>query len=197
MADCWSCGAERGRAVLCTSCGLIQPVPEGLDYFRALELERRMRLGRDELDRAFRVASKKVHPDRFPRTEPKQRKLALAHTELVNEAYQTLKDPQRRAEYLLELEGLEVASEVERTEDPAFLLALLEKQEAVQMAAEDAELQIIKAETKARSDALFASLEGYFEEGEGEQQQARKALIELRYLRRMLEQISAKEEELF
>lgn len=196
MADCWSCGAERGESIFCGTCGLIQPVAPHLDYFAALGLERHMRLERAALDRAFREASKKVHPDRFPREEAAQRKLALAHTELVNQAYRTLKDPRSRGEYLLSLAGAEVAAETERTEDPAFLMEMLEKQEAVESARDADTVDGLKIEARARYEALLDRVARYFDEGEGSLEGARAALVELRFVRRMLDQIALVEQEL-
>lgn len=197
MADCWSCGAERGDATFCPTCSVIQPVSPKLDFFRALGLAPRMALERADLDRAFREASKKVHPDRFSREARQERKLALAHTEVVNQAYKALRDPRTRGEYLLELQGTQVASETDRTEDPEFLMAMLEKQEALENAADDATVAAFRAETEARHGALIGLLEAYFDRKEGSLDGARQALVELRYLRRMLEQIALKEEELF
>ncbi|MEO1228525.1 MAG: Fe-S protein assembly co-chaperone HscB [Myxococcota bacterium] len=168
-----------------------------LDYFRALGLSPSMALERASLDRAFRETSKRVHPDRFSREAPVQRKLALAHTELVNQAYKVLKDPRTRGEYLLMLSGQEVASETDRTEDPEFLMAMLEKQEALENASDDDTVAAFRAETEARYQHLIGTLEAWFDEGEGSLEAAKRALVELRYLRRMLEQIALKEEELF
>lgn len=197
MADCWSCGAERGDAVFCGSCGVIQPLSKKLDDFAALGLPKKMALERRRIDKAFREASKKVHPDVFSKDTPEQRKLALAHTEKVNEAYRRLKDPRTRAEYLLALEGEDVASETERTEDPEFLMTMLERQEAVQFETDPEQLAETKADTVARVDGLLMICGQYFDEGQGDQGGVRAALVELRYLRRMLDQIKLKEEELF
>lgn len=197
MAECWSCGAEFGIAPFCGTCGAIQPVSDKLDFFSALGLEPKMTLERASLDRAFREASKKVHPDRFPREEPALRRLALAHTERVNEAYRTLKEPQKRAEYLLRLEGSEVAGETDRTDDPSLLMEMLEKQEKVQFARDPEVVAEMKAETKARYDGLMAIVADYFDNRTGDLASTRATLGELRYHRRMLDQIAQKEEELF
>lgn len=197
MADCLSCGAERGESLVCNSCGALQPVTERTDYFSALGLEPRMSLRMPELDRAFRSVSKGVHPDRFPRDNSELRKRALRATEVVNQGYKTLKDPQKRGEYLLKLAGCEVATETERTEDQNFLLELLEQQEEIQMADESETVAELKSKTRARFDRLILVVTDYFDDGRGHLDDVRRALIELRYLRRMLDQIALKEDELF
>ena len=195
--DCWSCGAERGEAAFCTSCSLIQPVSPRLGYFEALGLEPSMQVDRKALDAAFREVSKKVHPDRFPRDEPEQRKMALAHTEIVNQGYRALKDPLKRAEYLLERRGVSLSGEHDKVEDPMFLMTMLEKQEALEETTDPDAVQSAKAETKARQKKLLALLAGWHDRAEGTDAEARAALIELRYLARMLELVGRKEEELF
>lgn len=197
MADCWSCGAERGDAALCGTCGAIQPVSERLDFFGLLGLSRGMAVDKEALDRAFRETSKKLHPDRFPRDEPQQRRLALAHTERVNQAYRTLKEPFSRAEYLLSLHGAEVAGETDRTEDVELLMSMLERQQSVESARDEDELAPLESEARARAATLLAVASDYFDRQEGSLEGVRAALGEHRYIRRLLEQIALRKEELF
>ncbi|MBX2811713.1 MAG: Fe-S protein assembly co-chaperone HscB [Myxococcales bacterium] len=166
-----------------------------------------MSISRTDLDRAFRTVAKQVHPDRFSRDEPEKRKQALHHTELVNVAYKTLKNSQKRAEYLLELGGFQVASETDRTEDKSFLLRLLEKQELLDEAKDIATIASLKRETTDRQKTLVARVTQFFDANKDNSSLAivdgvgpenvRKSLVELRYLRRLLDHIAVKEEELF
>ena len=52
-----------------------------------------------------------MHPDRFARAREQEKEWSLADTALLNDAYRTLKDPLRRTEYLLKLEGAEIGEE--------------------------------------------------------------------------------------
>lgn len=196
MAECWSCGAERGDAAFCTTCNEIQPVSDRVDYFSTLGLERRMRQDRDAIEKGFREASRDVHPDRFGTASAVARKIALARTEKVNHAYRTLKDPQARAEYLMKLEGVDVAGEHKRTEDPAFLMEMLELQESVDQKNED-ELEALHGDMKKRFDEHLGALEGHFDRGEGSREDAVRSLDELRYLKRLLDRVDAKLEEMY
>ena len=196
MAECWSCGAERAQAKFCIVCHVIQPVPEKVDYFDALNLMPSMRLTRVDIDKAFREISKLVHPDRFSKDEPTQRKLALMHSERVNQAYKVIKNEQTRAEHLLELRGMQVAAQTERTEDKMFLLDLLEKQEMIELIKDYDQLMSQKDLSKKRYKGLIQQLEVIFDDDQGTLDEARACLIELRYIRRMLELIESKEEEL-
>lgn len=197
MADCWSCGAERGDDPLCSTCQRVQPPSPRRDDFAALGLPRRMDIDRAALDRAFRDRSKRLHPDRFPREDREQRRFALAQTERVNQAYKRLRDPRGRGEHLLELEcGVPVAGETERTEDPAFLMAMLEQQERLEAMTDLDEVEAVRAATATRRDALLEQVRAYFDDGQGTADDARAALAEGRYVARMMEQVKRKLQEL-
>lgn len=196
MTDCSACGVADVDAPICPACDRLLPVAERTDHFAALGLERKMAIDGGAIDKAFRERSRRVHPDRFPREDPTARRLALAHTERVNQAYRCLKDPQRRAEHLFALSGVEVASETERTEDPEFLMRMLERQEAVEEAEDEDALAELEKEAKGRQRMLLARAEAWFDRGEGDAETVRRGLSELRYVRRLLERIKARFEEL-
>lgn len=196
MADCWSCGAERGDASFCTTCHTIQPVSDRVHLFDTLGLPKKMAQDREVVEKAFREASRNVHPDRFGQASSIERKLALGHTEKVNEAYRTLKDPQRRAEYLLGLEGVKVGAETARTKDPEFLMEMMALQEKVDETEDPDDLEEFEASIEKRWDGLIHTITAYFDHQDGTQSQVAQALDELRYLKRLRERIDIRLEEM-
>ena len=196
MTTCWSCGAEVAEAVACGACGKLQPVGDQT-FFEVLGLPAQMRQERGIVDRSFREASKHVHPDRLgPGAPALERRIAVERTAHLNEAYRALKSDQSRAEYLLSLEGVVVGDEMARTKDPAFLMEMMEHQEAVDTAKSVDVLEEQRSEVVTRRRALMDSLTRYFDDREGRQEDAAKALDELRYLRRLIERIDVKLEEM-
>ncbi len=108
---CWSCSVAHNESTLfCPHCSKIQPPPGG-DYFFVFGLEKMLNLDLAALEHEFHRLSRKVHPDRFARAGDNERQWSLADTALLNDAYRTLKDPLRRTEYLLKLEGAEIGEE--------------------------------------------------------------------------------------
>lgn len=194
--DCWSCGAERGDASFCPVCQKIQPLSRSATFFEVLGLPPRQRLEPSQIDRAFRDASKNVHPDRFGQTSAVERRLAVEHTASLNDAYRTLKDPGRRAEYLLKLQGVDVGAQDARTTDQALLLEMLELQELVEDASDLEATLSLERTFKTRQKANLDRLAGYFDDQQGSRTQATNDLIELRYLARLLERISNRIEEM-
>ena len=75
-----------------------------------------MNLDLQALEHEFHRLSRKLHPDRFARAGENEKQWSLADTALLNDAYRTLKDPLRRTEYLLKLQGAEIGEAA--TADP-------------------------------------------------------------------------------
>ena len=108
---CWSCSVAHNESTLfCPHCSKIQPPPGG-DYFSVFGLDKKLDLDLTALETEFHRLSRRVHPDRFARAGENERQWSLADTALLNDAYRTLKDPLRRTEYLLKLEGAEIGEE--------------------------------------------------------------------------------------
>jgi molecular chaperone HscB len=110
-AACWSCSISHVESTLfCPHCSKIQPPPGG-DYFSVFGLSPQLNLDLAALEHEFHRLSRRLHPDRFARGEENEREWSLADTALLNDAYRTLRDPIRRTEYLLKLQGAAIGEE--------------------------------------------------------------------------------------
>ncbi len=113
---CWSCSIGHNDSTLfCPHCSKIQPPPGG-DYFSVFGYEPRLNLDLPAREHEFHRLSRRLHPDRFARALENEKQWSLADTALLNDAYRTLKDPLRRTEYLLKLEGAETVADPEARE---------------------------------------------------------------------------------
>jgi molecular chaperone HscB len=81
------------------------------DYFQFFDLRRRLDIDLADLEKRYYQLSRKLHPDLFARKPQQERLDAEEATATLNDAYRTLKDPVRRAEYVLKLNGLDIAHE--------------------------------------------------------------------------------------
>src|SRR5438045_1637380 len=108
------------------------------DFFQTLGVDRRYHLDGAELEARYHERSKLYHPDRHAKADPQTRvKNALATSQLT-QAYRTLKDPIKRAEYLLKLEGMAISDErTGRKVSPGFLVEILELREQLMEARMD------------------------------------------------------------
>lgn len=123
---------------VCPSCAALQPPPAVLSHFQRLGLHPAVRISEETLSSRFRKLSRLLHPDRFAKKGARERRLALDHTTAINDAYRVLKDPVKRAEYLLSLRGVAVGEDRVPASDQAFLVEMMEMREEVDEARRDA-----------------------------------------------------------
>ena len=136
--------------------------------------------------------SRELHPDRFAQAFPRERLLSLERTTAVNDAYRTLRDPIRRAEYLLRQHGIghsdqDIARGRETGgTDPAFLAEIMEIREqmleqglAGGRGRETPEGQAIRADAAGRIAALDQEIDRQFTHWEADPKgpEARAALL--------------------
>lgn len=105
----------------------------GMDYFQRLGLPRRFSVDGDELERAYLARSRAVHPDYHLAASASELAASLELAAALNEAYNTLRDPFARADYLLGLHGGPGASEYKQM-PAAFLAEMLEAREEIERA---------------------------------------------------------------
>jgi molecular chaperone HscB len=142
---CWSCEAEVAEGtVSCPACRRLQPVGRGEDHFSLLGLPREFALDVPDLERRFRDRSRLLHPDRYARAEPRERRLSLERATRLNDACRCLRDWRLRAGYLLRLAGTDVLVEGRTFADPDFLEEQLEWREELALARADGDAERLR-----------------------------------------------------
>ena len=101
------------------------------NYFELFGMPVGFQLDGGELAARHRELQKVVHPDRFAAAGQQSQRLSLQSATLVNEAYATLKDPLKRAQYLLGLQGIDIGAGNHTLNDPAFLMEQMELREGL------------------------------------------------------------------
>jgi molecular chaperone HscB len=76
------------------------------DHFTLFGLPVSYALDSARLDQAYRDIQAEIHPDKFAQAGEAEQRLSMQWTTKVNEAYQTLRKPFERADYLLRLRGI-------------------------------------------------------------------------------------------
>src|ERR1022692_224145 len=124
--SCWSCGTMRA-VHFCDACGKVQP-PAPVDYFTFFGLSRKLNLVVAALEKDFYDLSRKLHPDLNARAGTQEQEWSMEQSSLLNDAHRTLKDPIKRTQYLLKLEGVELEEQSKSATEQARSTGQVKKQ---------------------------------------------------------------------
>ena len=123
--------------------------------FELFDIVPRFALDRAALDMRWRTLQGGVHPDRFAAQGAAAQRIAMQWAVRVNEAYQRLKDPVKRAAYLCELNGAPIEAENNTAMPTAFLMQQMAWRESLDDASSVAEVEALAGKVSAhRQDAL-------------------------------------------
>jgi molecular chaperone HscB len=137
-----------------------------LNYFQLFGLTNQFSLDNHQLTELYQALQKTVHPDRFAHASAQEQLIAVQKSAMINDAYQTLKHPLKRAEYMLSLRDTEMPSEQASFSNTAFLMRQMELHEMmgdiktaddVEQAIEDM-TQVLANESQQLSSTMQAHL---------------------------------------
>ncbi len=170
------------------------------DFFEVLGAPRQYHQPIAELEQRYLALSKQLHPDRFAKAAPRERLAAVQKTTELNDAWRVLRDPVKRAEYLLKLEGLDVGDEKSQSVKvaPSLLMEMMELNEQLaeaKVAGDGARVTALGHEVEvARAAALAAVDAGLAKYDAGDKSAlpaVAQALVGMRYHARLGEQIES------
>lgn len=138
------------------------------NHFELFQLPQRFTIDLTALDKAYHEVQSRVHPDRFAHANDVEKRVAMQWATRVNEAYQTLKSPFKRAAYLCELNGIDLQTESNTAMPPGFLLQQMEWREALEQAKLEKDIDALeklnaelKAECAKEVTQIGVLLDGY------------------------------------
>lgn len=169
-----------------------------MDPFATLGIARSFDVDLGAAERVHRELSRALHPDKFVRAGPSERRAALAKAVEVNEAWRVVRDPIRRAEALLGLNGVAAGDGHEPSPESDFLMEMLEQREALGDAKQTGDLSAVRSMAGAvaeKARKVERSLAEGFARGERGEALLPK-LGQMRFYRRLLDEASAIEDEL-
>lgn len=114
-------------AHFCSSCGKVQP-PAPVDYFAFFGLPLKLNIDVAQLEKDFYELSRKLHPDLSARASVREQEWSLEQSSMLNDAYRTLRDPIKRTQYLLRLEGIELEEQSKSATEQARATGEIKKQ---------------------------------------------------------------------
>ena len=137
------------------------------DYFTLFDQPRRFSIDEDVLAERYRRLQGLTHPDRFASASTVERRWSVQASSFVNDGFETLRRPLKRALYLLSLAGVSVDEETDTAMDAMFLMQQMERREALEgvagaadplaaLTAIERDLESARAEVAGEFDAASA-----------------------------------------
>ncbi len=150
---------------------------------------------RAAVDTRWKELQREAHPDRFAAQGTAAQRIAMQWSVRINEAYQRLKDPLKRAAYLCELRGAPIQAESNTAMPAAFLMEQMAWREALDEAVSEADLDALDAQlNKARSEVLARIAQALDEESNAAE--AARQVRALMFIERFAHDVQARFEQL-
>ncbi|MGZ9046838.1 MAG: Fe-S protein assembly co-chaperone HscB [Telluria sp.] len=160
------------------------------NHFDLFQLPATFALDMGALDTAYRDVQGRVHPDRFVNATDAEKRVAMQWATRANEAYQTLRNPQKRAQYLCELNGVDLKTESNTAMPMDFLMQQMEWREALgeARASKDADAldaldEQVRQARKSRMAQIGTQLDG------GDYEHAAQGVRALMFLEKFSEEV--------
>jgi molecular chaperone HscB len=141
---------------------------------------------RTYIDSRWKELQREAHPDRFAAQGAAAQRVAMQWSVRINEAYQRLKDPLKRAAYLCELRGAPLRAEDNTAMPTAFLMQQMEWREALEDASCEADVDRLDDEVSEARRSLLAECARLLDEAQdpaGAAQQVRALMFVARFAR--------------
>jgi molecular chaperone HscB len=143
------------------------------------------------LDARWKELQREAHPDRFASQGTAAQRVAMQWSVRINEAYQRLKDPVRRASYLCELKGAPIEAENNTAMPGEFLMQQMEWRESLDDASAIAAVDALQAEVDAARARALSSLDWLIDE-KGDFPAASQQVRALMFIERFAQDVEAK-----
>src|SRR5882762_7736158 len=135
------------------------------NHFELFGLPARFAVDAAVLEARYHELQREVHPDRFAAAPEPERRASMQLATRVNEAYQTLKSPLRRAVYILQSRGVDPEFETNTAMPPEFLMQQMSWRERIEAGSEKPETLLrLRAGSRDESRKIYEKLQGKLDE---------------------------------
>lgn len=162
------------------------------NYFELFGLPVSFELDIPALTPIYRDLQKQYHPDRFADADSATQRSAVQFASFINEALETLKNPVKRAMYLLQLAGHSVSIEQTTVADTDFLMGQMELREELEEAETFEQLDALKKEVGEWLASL--SREFVIDYAEKDFSEAADTVRKMQFMSRFLDEVRVVEE---
>jgi len=173
------------------------------NYFEIFNLTPAFIVPLDTLAERFKALQSQVHPDRYANASSAEKRLSVQRSSVINQAYQTLRNPLERAKYLLQLNGLESSQQSATVRDPEFLLQQMELRENLEQITQQSDpitaLMRMEDDIASQIKKIYQQLEQLFPrqaQSESDLAQAAESVNRLQFLHKLRSEIIDKQQQL-
>jgi molecular chaperone HscB len=170
-----------------------------MNYFELFGLPSQFKLDGSLLSSQFRELQKQFHPDNFATASERDRLMAVQKAAEINDAYQVLKNPISRAEYILSVNGVEIRGEQQTMQDPMFLMEQMELREELETIASSSDAEDALFDFSNKVSKMFKQQLAEAEQNldQTDWQQAADRVRKLKFIAKLQNEIELAEDKLF
>jgi molecular chaperone HscB len=163
--------------------------------FELFGVPERFAQDRAAIDARWKELQREAHPDRFAAQGQAAQRVAMQWSARINEAYQRLKDPQKRAAYLCELRDAPINAENNTAMPAAFLVEQMEWREALDDARSEADVDALDSQLNAAREQTLDRI-GHLLDQQNDAPAAAQQVRALMFIERFGEDVQARLEQL-
>ncbi|MBT3530746.1 MAG: Fe-S protein assembly co-chaperone HscB [Gammaproteobacteria bacterium] len=166
------------------------------NYFQLFEISESFDVDIELVSEKYRELQAQSHPDRVAGASEEQKLRAVQFSSYINEAYAALKDPLKRAAYLLSIHGLDVGKVSQSDLGMDLLMEQMQLRERLEdLPKDDSALEELESLKKDVLGKLAQRLEKLAEDFSGQNfDSAKKLYHEMQFLYKLLSEIESGEE---
>ncbi|EAR88044.1 Fe-S protein assembly co-chaperone HscB (macronuclear) [Tetrahymena thermophila SB210] len=187
QSECWNCNSRnfQSNLFICGSCQHLQDPSESItsmNYFKLFEMNLSYEIDHQELTLRYKDLQKSFHPDKFyGLRNPKIIKFSETYSTYINEAYSTLRDDLKRAEYLIDLltHGQKADLENKIDENKNFLHEIMMERMEIEECETEEQLQEIQERLLCQQKEINSKIDNCLKQQD--YQKATEYLVRMRY----------------
>lgn len=132
------------------------------NYFQLYDLPQQYVLDENVLRATYRDLQRKTHPDKFADASKQEQRLAVQYAAVINDAYDVLSSPLKRAIYMLKLKGFELDAYQSVPMGGMFLMEQIELREELEQVMNGPDPEIVLDKISTQLERQLDTLQAEF-----------------------------------
>ncbi len=191
MYKCWNCETDLQDLIICENCKTVQPLSP-TNAFKDLGLNPEFDIDLVLLSERYLERQRLVHPDKFISKTAEEKLYAQQHSSHINQCYQILRDNISRAEAIIEYNNQSPDTDETTIQDPVLLHESMEHREKLMVMESKNQVIDFKKEILDLNHTIEQDLKKALDTDKTFNQ-AKRLVLRLKYLKKLLIEVNQKE----